>query len=105
MRGWALPLLAALALACKPPGDQLAGSYRSTWGLCVVEIQGNEAAIAYPRGAMRCQIEPQHVFRCSWQSGEARGKATFRRQADQTLRGTWGSGDSDSDGGGWIMSR
>jgi len=99
-------LALALALvACKPATERVAGQYRSTWGQCTVEVQNNDAVISYPRGAMHCQIEKETLFRCGWQSGDARGKATFTSQSDQTLRGTWGHGDSDSDGGAWVMAR
>lgn len=102
----AAPLLAlslALLAACKPT-HRLAGSYRSTWGRCVVAVQGKDASIAYPRGAMRCLIDDA-TLRCNWQSGAAQGKAVFREQPDRSLAGTWGNGESDQDGGAWVLVR
>lgn len=107
MRSPGAALLACALLACKPSGtERLAGSYRSTWGLCVVQVAGREAVVRYPRGLMICHVEPTLAVRCDWKSGEERGKATFQHHPDDdSLRGTWGRADSDSDGGAWVMVR
>jgi hypothetical protein len=98
-------LICATASACASPDERHAGDYRSNWGRCVVQIKGRSAQISYPRGVMSCQIEEPATFRCTWASGTASGKALFRAQPDQTLRGTWGHRDSDSDGGAWVLAR
>ena len=102
---WITPLGALLLAGCPTSAEQLAGDYHSTWGLCVLEVRGPTATIRYPRGVMNCQVEAPLTFRCGWQSGTARGKALLRAQEDRTLRGTWGRGESDSDGGAWVMAR
>jgi hypothetical protein len=101
---WWASGLAAL-LGCTQGPERLAGNYHSTWGLCVVEVRGREAAIHYPRGVMNCRIEEPATFRCRWQSGEAQGKAVLRAQKDGTLRGTWGRAESEEDGGAWVLAR
>jgi hypothetical protein len=100
--GIALALLLAGPGGCQKPGKGLAGPYRSTWGHCLVEAQGAQAMIRYPRGRMSCTVEGQ-ILRCDWESGAATGKARFDLQQDGTLIGRWGRGARDDDGGEWAM--
>jgi hypothetical protein len=100
----ALAGLAWLA-GCASEVERLSGDYHSTWGLCVVQVHGRVAVVNYPRGAMNCRVEEPATLRCTWESGKGRGKALLRVQPDQTIRGTWGRNDSDSDGGLWVMAR
>jgi hypothetical protein len=100
-------IAAALALAlvgCSRGARRpLFGSYRSTWGTAVVAGSGNDVAIAYPRGSMRC-TRADELLSCGWQSGAGRGRAALRRQPDGSLIGTWGRDESDIDGGGWAFA-
>lgn len=101
----ALLALAALSLASckKTPARALQGAYRTTWGPAMAVSHGNEIAIAYPRGTMICQVSDDDRLACRWQSGAASGRASFARAEKGLLRGTWGFGESDSDGGAWAM--
>ena len=97
-------VLGALALAagCQRPARGLGGAYRSTWGQCLVEVQGEQAMVRYPRGKMSCTVAGQ-LMRCDWESGAAAGKARFDLQQDGNLLGRWGRGARDDDGGEWAM--
>ena len=53
---------------------------------------------------MKCRASGD-TLTCEWQSVDTRGKARFVRQKDRSLRGTWGHGASDSDGGPWVFVR
>jgi hypothetical protein len=91
------------AEGCHRPGRGLGGSYRSTWGQCLMETHGTQAQVRYPRGKMDCTIEGQQLLRCDWESGAATGKARFDLQQDGTLLGRWGRGAREDDGGEWAM--
>ena len=100
-----------LVTGCQPRPDRLAGDYRSTWGGCQVAVRDRDAVVHYPRGVMTCELSaadtqpPATVARCSWQSNEARGRARFRIEPGGRWEGTWGRGDSDGDGGAWVLTR
>ncbi len=105
----ALAALAALASsiligACSRQGPRrsLAGRYRSTWGVAQVAADGDDVAIAFPRGSMRCRSSGLSLA-CDWRSGEASGKARFDRKPDGTLAGSFGHGPRD-DEAPWVMA-
>lgn len=104
----ALILIALLSLlsvaSCKKPPRPLAGHYHSTWGTVVIVGKEPDVAAVYPRGSMQCVVEEKLTLVCGWRSGESAGKARFERREDGTLVGTWGRGESESDGGAWAMS-
>jgi hypothetical protein len=59
---------------------------------------------------MRCTVEASPVVLCRWSKeiegapGQwDRGKAKLKVQADRSLKGRWGNGDSDNDGGEYVM--
>lgn len=91
----------ALALASCTRKGELEGPYRSTWGAALFVREGNDVAVAYPRGSMRCTVAGDELA-CGWVSGDARGKARLK-VAGTTLRGTWGRGESEGDGGPWTF--
>lgn len=96
---------ACALLACKKD-DTFAGSYRTTWGSAVLTQEGAQVIGTYPRGTLRCRVEPPRLA-CDWQEGEARGKAILIRDPgdpSRTLRGTWGRLDSAEDGGPWVFA-
>lgn len=84
------------------PRRSLAGRYRSTWGVVQVAGAGDDVAIAYPRGSMRCHAQGP-ALACAWRSGEAVGKARLERRADGTLVGSFGHGERD-DEAPWAMA-
>ena len=51
---------------------------------------------------MRCNAVGEDLT-CAWVSGDARGKARLKQAGSTTIRGTWGRGESDSDGGPWTF--
>ncbi len=103
---------AAYALAgCKalegglPGSDEkrYVGSYRTTWGPVVLRDGGDELEGVYRRGQLRCVPEDKRLH-CVWTQGQASGQATLRRRDDGVLEGSWGRGESDSDGGAWLWA-
>jgi hypothetical protein len=53
----------------------------------------------YPNGILTCSAS----FACRWYESSATGRATFQRKPDGTLAGTWGSEESDDNGGSWTL--
>lgn len=102
---WIGGIILLMWTGCASPESRLSGDYHSNWGRCIVEVRGQNAVIRYPRGVMTCQVEEPQTLRCTWKSGEATGKALLRGQTDRTLRGSWGYGASESDGGAWVLAR
>jgi hypothetical protein len=89
------------ASGCHRRGE-LEGPFNSSWGASLFVREGDDVAVAYPRGSMRCAVSGDDL-RCGWVSGDARGKATLKREPTGVVRGTWGRGDSDVDGGPWVF--
>jgi hypothetical protein len=95
------------------PEPTLHSRYQTTWG----ELGWQERrfdTITYTNEGqtifMRCALRNSPVTHCRW-SREVkgapgtwdRGKAKLTVQPDRSLVGTWGDGDSDSDGGRFEM--
>lgn len=94
--------LSLALLGCEKPHGDFDGTYRSSWGVALFRQKGDTVKVAYPRSEMTCQ--PSGVtLRCSWRSGEGSGKATLTRHPDRSLHGTWGRGESETDGGPWVF--
>jgi hypothetical protein len=99
-----LALLVGGLVACKSDEISYAGSYRTTWGSAVLSQEGRMVIGTYPRGTLRCRVEPPKLL-CDWQEGSAKGKAKLEREpVNKTLSGTWGHGESETDGGAWTFA-
>lgn len=83
----------------KPSTDE--GDFSSDKGgmLHLAAAPDGSLAGTYPNGILTCTA----ALACLWYEGSASGRATFQRKHDGTLAGTWGSGESDVDGGGWTL--
>jgi hypothetical protein len=53
----------------------------------------------YTNGILTCSA----ALACLWYEGGTTGRATFQRKRDGKLDGTWGNGESDTDGGTWTL--
>lgn len=80
-----------------------AGTYKTNWGPTVFAQNGNEVVATYPKGSMTCQ-PTGNTLDCDWKEGAVTGKAKLTKEADGSLKGTWGSGASNSNGGAWLFT-
>jgi hypothetical protein len=80
-----------------------AGTYRSTWGATVFAQNGNVVTATYPNGSMTCTASG-NTLDCDWKEPKSSGKAKLTKEADGTLKGTWGNGSSATNGGAWLFS-
>ncbi len=103
-RSWGLWALAlAVGVGCREGAGSYEGRYRTSWGLTVATQRGDLVQLSYPRGLARCTARGDRL-ECRWASGPTEGRAAFARRGD-TLEGTFGFAESDSDGGAWVMVR
>jgi hypothetical protein len=89
----------------KPPvaaGVTFAGTYKSNWGPTVFTQTGNTVNAKYPNGSMTCQAAGS-ALDCDWREGALAGRAKLAKQADGSIRGTWGNGASATAGGSWTF--
>ena len=83
--------------------------YASPWGeLGWQERLHNTIAFTTPDESvfLRCTLYDSPTMPCTWSRADAaapdgwnRGRAKLTVQPDGTVKGTWGNGDSDDDGG------
>lgn len=83
---------------------RFAGAYSSNWGQTTFEEAGSTVTAKYPRGTLTCTAGGD-VLSCSWLEGTLAGKAHLERQSNGDLKGTWGNGTSESNGGAWNFTR
>ena len=79
-----------------------AGTYKTNWGPTVFAQSGNTIVATYPKGSMTCQPSG-NTLDCDWKEGTISGKAKLTKAADGSLKGTWGSGASSTNGGAWFF--
>lgn len=80
-----------------------AGTYKSNWGPTTFAQNGSAIAATYARGSMSCQPS-SNTLDCDWKEGALSGKAKLTKEADGSLKGTWGNGASNSNGGTWLFT-
>lgn len=81
-----------------------AGSYNSTWGKSEFTQSGNTVNVTYARGTMKCTATG-NALDCDWDEGAGgKGRAKLVKETSGTIRGTWGAGASDSNGGAWVFT-
>lgn len=105
-------LVAEAAPTASPPSapasgtaELFAGSYSSAWGPVTLEqTQATPTVITgkYTRGTMDCTASGVKLD-CTWKEGATVGLATFTRQANGDLHGTWGGKTSATSGGAWNL--
>lgn len=107
----AVSMLASLTLggAAANTGSQpvIAGTWDSTYGEVHIKQQGNRVSGHYPccgGGTFDGRIIEGFVkFHWSEPRGAGQGEGVWRISKTGTLDGTWGQGQSDSDGGEWKL--
>ncbi len=80
-----------------------AGTYKTNWGPTTFTQNGAAIAATYPKGTMTCQ-PTGNTLDCDWKEGAAAGKAKLTKEADGSLKGTWGNGASNTNGGAWVFT-
>lgn len=80
-----------------------AGTYKSNWGPTVFAQNGAAIVATYPNGSMACQPSG-NTLDCDWKEAKSAGKAKLTKQPDGSLKGTWGTGTSATNGGPWLFT-
>jgi hypothetical protein len=79
-----------------------AGDYESTWGPAKLSQQNDIVRGVYERGELSCRAR-ETLLDCTWREGQDAGRAAFEQDADGRIIGTWGRGESATDGGAWTF--
>jgi hypothetical protein len=82
------------------------GSYTGTWGAMTLQQQGTHVTgrYAYQGGALDGTLDGD-TLRFTWVEDDGAGHGVFQVMPDGSMQGTWGIGDSETDGGPWVISR
>ena len=80
-----------------------AGSYASERGELTCQQTGFTVGCTYPGGQLSCAVHGGNRLECGW-SGQGQGRASFVRQANGVLKGTWGDGFSANSRGAWTLT-
>ena len=110
----ALPVVAVLGVAAlATAGTQLrvstiAGDYTSNWDAVKLVQDGTHVSGTYVccgGGTIEGRIIEGHVIKFQWHEprGAGDGEGVWVIKPDGRLEGTWGRGQSDSDGGPWTL--
>ncbi len=86
-----------------PSGESFAGVYRSTYGDVRVRQTGTQVDGTYPGGTLKC-VPSGKTLACDWKDNYGVGKAKLDKQANGDLKGTWGNGASETNGGSWLFT-
>ncbi len=102
--------VAAAPVATPSPAVPSSGAWAGTWntafGTMVLQQQGSKVTGTYDYKDGRIEGTVQGAeFRGSWVQANGRGRFVFKLSADgRSFTGTWGYGDSTTDGG-WSGTR
>lgn len=86
-----------------PSGVQFAGVYRSTYGDVRMRQTGGNVDGTYPGGTLKCTSNDKTLL-CDWKDNFGVGKAKLAKQDNGDLKGTWGNGVSETNGGTWLFT-
>lgn len=94
--------------APKEPEEKIAdfrGSYVTNWGKakCTQVKRNVNCLYAGKSGGMDCKVVGEDALDCDWEETNASGKSRLTRKDDGKLVGTWGNGESYTNGGPWIF--
>ena len=101
------PAAAAPSQAPKAaPAENFAGEYISTWGKvkCSQVLDNVNCLYTYSNGSLDCKIQEEKKLDCAWDENGGSGKARFEKKDNGRLEGTWGRGESYTNGGRWIFT-
>ena len=105
-----VPLLMMVAVAAAgPQAVDVSGAYDSNWDKVMLVQDGKYVHGTYVccgGGTIEGRIYEGRVIRYHWkQPGGGEGEGVWEIVALGRLEGTWGSGQSDDDGGRWDLAR
>lgn len=100
----------AIASASSSRVQSVTGEYTSNWDEVSLVQTGTRVSGQYVccgGGTIEGTIIEGRVIRYHWSEprGAGEGMGLWRIQKDGTLDGTWGHGQSESDGGPWTLAR
>ena len=106
----AVPLLLVVAIAVANAGSQVdvTGEWASNYDDVKLVREGNYVHGTYVccgGGTIEGRIYDGHVIRYHWKQPSAEGEGVWEIVSSTRLEGTWGSGQSDADGGRWDLDR
>src|SRR5690242_19600491 len=91
------------------PSVDVAGTYASNWDDVQLVQEGvyiHGTYVCCGGGTIEGRLYENRVIRYHWkQAGGAEGEGVWEIVAPDRLAGTWGSGQSDDDGGRWDLER
>jgi len=108
------PAPAATAEAPRPsptpaqPEEKIAdfkGTFVSTWGKakCTQVKRNVNCLYAGKSGSMDCKVVGEKDLQCDWEEPGLSGKAKLSKKDDGKISGTWGHGESATNGGAWVF--
>ncbi|HTR52932.1 MAG TPA: hypothetical protein VMJ10_19595 [Kofleriaceae bacterium] len=100
-------LVAVSSAAHAQPGAlDVSGNYVGTWGAATLRQDGTHVTgtYAYHDGHIDGALA-DHTLSFTWSEDDGSGRGVFAVANDGSLYGTWGTGDSASNGGSWTLTR
>ncbi|HEY5951740.1 MAG TPA: hypothetical protein VIV40_39870 [Kofleriaceae bacterium] len=106
-----LPLLMMVTVAAASATSRVdvSGEFTSNWDDVKLVREGNAVHGTYVccgGGTIEGRVYEERVIRYQWrQAGGVQGEGVWEIVSPDRLEGTWGSGQSDDDGGRWDLVR
>jgi hypothetical protein len=107
LRVLALLLVVGVA-AANPQSVDINGRYDSNWDSVQLVQDGRDVHGSYVccgGGTIEGRIYEGRIIRYHWKQPGGEGEGVWEIVAPNRLEGTWGSGQSDDDGGRWDLVR
>jgi hypothetical protein len=101
-------MVAVAAATAGTPSVDVTGEYTSNYDDVRLVQHGNYVTGTYVccgGGTIEGRIYESHVIRYHWKQSGSEGEGVWEIKDSEHLEGTWGTGQSDSDGGDWNLER
>jgi hypothetical protein len=107
MKLLSLVVVAISSSAYAQPGAlDVSGNYTGTWGATTLQQDGSHVSGRYAyRGGQIDGTLVDHTLTFTWTEDDGTGTGVFAIANDGAMYGTWGTGDSASNGGAWMLAR
>jgi hypothetical protein len=81
------------------------GNYTTNWGAarCTQVKRNVNCLYAGKSGGLQCKVIGDDELDCEWDEPGLSGKAKLTRKEDGRLVGSWGNGNSKTNGGPWVF--
>jgi hypothetical protein len=85
--------------------EDFKGTYVTNWGKakCTQVKRNVNCLYAGKSGSMDCKVVGDKELDCDWDEPGASGKSKLTKKDDGRLVGTWGNGQSSTNGGPWVF--